>query len=94
MTHRFLELTFRRGKLVAGYLHLDRKPDDRSVRTKELAPGTVADYADDGRAIGVEFIAPSRLTRESVGELIRQLQLPDLSAEELAPLLRVLSTAA
>jgi hypothetical protein len=50
MNHRYLEVTFRNGKVLAAYLYLPRNPGDVSVRTVRYGEGLLIDFAADGRA--------------------------------------------
>src|SRR5688500_8152473 len=58
----YLEVTFRHGRPLAAYLVLPRRARDRSARTRRAAPGLVIDFTADGRPIGIEITAPSRVT--------------------------------
>jgi len=73
---------------LPAYLYVQRQTGDRSARTVEVTPDVLADYAADGRLIGVEFIAPEHLTREVIADIVRRLDLPAGSTDELAPLVR------
>jgi hypothetical protein len=84
---RFLEVSSHNGKLVAGYLTFGRRPDDVSVRTMNPEPGLVVDYAADGRPIGLEVTAPSRVTLESINRVLVALGQPPATAAELGLLL-------
>jgi uncharacterized protein YuzE len=61
MKQRYLEVTFRKGKPLAAYFYLPRKSGDHSIRTERHEGGLVVDFAEDGRAIGVEITAPNKL---------------------------------
>lgn len=82
----FLEVSYRKGKPFAAYLYLPRQDGDVSFRAREVGPGIVADYAADGRVIGLEFVTPAKVTPEMVNSALRILGLPELAREELAPL--------
>ena len=86
MKDRYLEVTFRRGRPIAAYLHLPRRPGDRSARTSPAAPGLVVDYAVGGRPIGVEIVTPRKITLAAVNRVLVRLKLPPLDPEELSPL--------
>jgi hypothetical protein len=86
MANRFLEVTFRTGKPLAAYLSLDRRPEDASTASKPLGEGFVADFAADGRLIGIEITAPSRFSLERLNALLAQFGQPPLSADDAAPL--------
>jgi hypothetical protein len=62
MNDAYLEVTFRHGRPLAAYYYLPRKPKDKSCRTKRVEPGLVIDFARDGRPIGIEILAPEKLT--------------------------------
>ena len=58
MKDRYLEVTFRAGKVVAAYLYLPRRPGEKSWRTEKCGAGLLIDYGKDGRPIGIEITAP------------------------------------
>lgn len=82
----YLEVTFRHGRPVAAYLYLPRRARDRSVRTRRATPGLVVDLAADGRAIGIEITAPSRVTVTALNRVLRSLGQSPLTRADLAPL--------
>lgn len=82
----YLELTYRRGRLLAGYLHLPRQDGDRAHHSKKVAPGLVADFAADGRPIGLEIVSPSQASAETINAALSDLRLATLTKEDLAPL--------
>ena len=45
MKHRYLEITYRRGKAIAAYLYLPRQLRAKSVRTENAGNGLCADSA-------------------------------------------------
>ena len=60
MTERSLQVTYRKGKAFAAYLHLSHQTGEKSVKTVPSADGLlVVDYAQDGKPIGVEITAPA-----------------------------------
>ena len=83
----YLEMTYRHGKPLAGYLYLPRKEGDRVVRSQQAAPGLVVDHASDGRPIGVEITSPSAVSLQAINKLLVDLHQQTLAQEELAPLL-------
>lgn len=87
MNDAYLEVTFRHGKPLAAYYYLPRKPKDKSCRTKRVEPGFVIDYARDGRPIGIEIVAPGKLTLIVFNRLLRQLGFGSLKRIDLAPLM-------
>jgi hypothetical protein len=86
MTSSYLEITYRRGKALAGYLYLPREAGDRSERSEKHAAGLVVDYAADGRPIGIEITTPARVTLADINELLVSLDQPTLTEQDLAPL--------
>jgi hypothetical protein len=88
MKHRDLEITYRHGKPFAAYLYLPRKAGDTSSRTQRHATGLVIDYAADGRAIGVEITAPSKVTLAAMNQALASANQEPATADDLAPLLR------
>jgi uncharacterized protein YuzE len=86
MNQVFLEVTFLHGRPVAGYLYLLRGPNDKSCRTKRIEPGLVIDFTRDGRAIGIEILAPGQLTLAVLNKVLRQLGAAPVKRADLAPL--------
>jgi uncharacterized protein YuzE len=87
MKGRYLEITYRNGKLLAAYLYLTRQPHDCSARCEEAERGLVIDYADDGRPIGIEITSPSNLTLEIFNRTLSTIHQEPVTSEEIAPLL-------
>lgn len=86
MSNRYLEISYRSGKPFAAYLHLPRRPDDRSARTERFSEVLVIDYASDGRAIGIEIVHPQVLTEEEINRALAHVDQPPLSKEDFSPL--------
>jgi len=86
MKDRYLEVTYRNGKPLAAYLYLPRNPGDVSSRTVKEAEGLLIDFAADGRAIGIEIIAPSRLSLEALNRALAAAHQAPATADELGPL--------
>ena len=83
----YLEVTYRRGKVVAGYLHLPRREGDSVVRSRKVGPGIVVDYAQDGRPIGVEITSFSAVSLQQTWDILASLHIETIAKEDLAPLL-------
>jgi hypothetical protein len=81
-----LTVTQLRGKLLAAYCYLAGKPGQRSHRTRRVARGLVADFARNGRALGIEITAPRQVTMAALNRAIRKLGWPELDSEEFGPL--------
>ena len=86
MQDRYLEITFRKGKPLAGYLYLAREVGARSSRSEATGKGLVVDFGPEGRPIGIEITAPSRVTLTDLNELLQKYGLSPVSTEELASL--------
>jgi len=86
MNNSYLEVTFRHGRPLAAYYYLPRRPKDKSYRTKRVEPGLVIDFARDGRPIGIEIVAPDKLTLAAFNRVLRELGFRPLKRADLAPL--------
>lgn len=82
----YLEVTFRHGRALAAYLYLPRRTRDRSTRTRRVDPGLVIDLTADGRAIGIEITAPTRVTVTALNRVLRELGAALVTRADLAPL--------
>ena len=87
MKERYLEVTYRRGKPIAGYLYLPRANGVKSVRTEEAAPGLLVDFSANGEPIGLEVIAPTQVTIDDINAALTRLGLEPVEPEEIGPLL-------
>ncbi len=86
MKEPFLEVTFRRGRPMAAYLYLPRRPAEKSYRTSRVEPGLVIDFNRRGKPIGIEITAPGRLSLAALNKVLRDLGLPPLKRADLLPL--------
>ena len=86
MSDRYLEVSYRNGKAFAAYLFLPRRPDDRSARTERFSEILVIDYADDGRAIGIESVHPQAVKVEEINRALAHVDQSRLREEDFAPL--------
>ena len=82
----YLEMTYRQGKAMAGYLYLPRQRGDHAARSQKVDRGLVVDFAQDGRPIGIEIVSPSTATPAAINSRLRQLHQDPLPEEDLAPL--------
>lgn len=87
MNDSYLEVTFRHGQPMAAYYYLPRRPKDKSYRTRRVEPGLVIDFASDGRPIGIEIVAPDKLTLIAFNRVLRGLGFSLLKRADLAPLI-------
>ena len=86
MKDSYLEITFRHGQPIAAYYYLPRAGGEKSARTRRVEPGLVIDYGSDGRALGIEITAPSRLSLQALNAVLNELGQPLASEADLAPL--------
>jgi uncharacterized protein YuzE len=86
MNESYLEVTFRHGRPLAAYYCLPRCPKDKSHHTERVEPGLVIDFRRDGKPIGIEILAPEKLTLTVFNRVLRDLGLPTLKRVDLAPL--------
>jgi len=86
MRRPYLEVTFRKGKPLAAYLHLPRPSGAKAARCEERGGGLVVDFAASGEAIGIEITAPSLVDLVTVNQLLHDLGASELVREDLAPL--------
>lgn len=85
MPRPYLEITYRQGKPFAAYLYLERRPGDKVSRTQRHGEWMV-DLADDGRALGIEFIHVGKVDLAALNAMLQQIRQPILSMEDIVPL--------
>jgi hypothetical protein len=86
MKHRYLEVTYRKGKPIAAYLYLPRELGSKAVRTEDAGQGFRIDYDHLDTPLGIEITAPSLATVERLNEIMQRLGLQPLPSQEWAPL--------
>ena len=86
MREPYLEVTFRRGRPVAAYYYLPRRPGQRSHRTVQAAPGVLVDYGRGGRPIGLEITAPTKVSLDTLNQVLLSLGMAPLEQKDFAPL--------
>ncbi len=86
MKESYLEVTFRHGRPLAGYLYLPCEPGEKSFRTSKADLGMVVDFSRSGKPIGIELTAPTNVTLSSLNRVLGELGLPPLRAADLEPL--------
>lgn len=86
MKHAYLEVTYRKGRPVAAYYYLPREADATSVRTESVGGGMLIDYAADGRPLGIEISAPSKVDLAAINAVLERLGQEPVVREDLAPL--------
>jgi hypothetical protein len=93
MHERYLEITYRRGRPVAAYLYLPRRPDEKSQRSIREENGLIVDIAEGDRPIGIEIVSPNDVSLAMLNEILAKHSLPLLERGELAPLTAVTTWA-
>ncbi len=88
MTERSLQVSYRDGRAFAAYLHLTHETGEKSVKSVPSSDGLlVVDYAEHGRAIGVEITAPVAVPLERLNQLLADLGERPLAEQDYRPLL-------
>lgn len=86
MTERSLQVTYRKGRAFAAYLHLSHTTGERSARTVASADGLlIVDYNTAGQAVGIEITAPGAVTLERLNQLLADLGQAPLAEYEYGP---------
>ena len=85
----YLEATYRRGRAIAAYYYLPRRPGQHGMRTRRVEAGLLVDYARGGRPIGVEIITPGTLSVAAFNRVLRKLGFPRVRRQDVAPLIAV-----
>lgn len=86
MKEPYLEVTFRHGHPMAAYLYLPRTIKDKSYRTSKADPGMIIDYAENGKPIGIEITAPSKVTVNDLNRVLAGLGASVITPDDVAPL--------
>lgn len=87
MRNSFVEMTFRNGRPVAGYLYLPRREGDVSVRQERRVAGMIIDYACDGRPIGIEFTSVTNVSLDAINAVLSEVNEEPATAAQVAPLM-------
>jgi uncharacterized protein YuzE len=87
MHESYLEVTFRRGRPVAAYFYLPRRPGQKSYRTRRAESGLLIDYSRGGRPIGIEITSPSKISLAAINRVLKTLGFATIKRTDLAPLL-------
>ncbi len=86
MTERSLQVTYRKGRPFAAYLHLSHATGEKSARTVATPDGLlVVDYNGAGQPMGIEITAPQAVSLERLNELLLTLDQPPLADQEFRP---------
>ncbi len=86
MSERSIQVTYRKGRPLAAYVHLVHGAAKRSARTEASADGLlVVDFDEAGRPLGVEITAPGAVSLARLNALLESLGQPPLSKEDFRP---------
>ena len=86
MTERSLQVTYRKGRPFAAYLHLSHATGEKSAKTVASPDGLlVVDYSAAGHAVGIEITAPQDVSLERLNELLSTLGQAPLADHEFNP---------
>jgi len=86
MSEPQLQVTYRRGRAEAAYLHLPRRPGEKSFESERVEPEMVLDFNEVGKLIGIELVDPEFVTLEAINEVLQKHGFAPLTKEDLAPL--------
>lgn len=86
MTERSLQVTYRKGRVFAAYLHLSHPIGEKSARMAASPDGLlIVDYSSAGRAVGVEITAPQAVSLDRLNLLLTELGEAPLAEHEYTP---------
>lgn len=86
MTERSLQVTYRKGRALAAYLHLSHPTGEKSAKTVASPDGLlVVDYGATGRPLGVEITAPQSVPLERLNQLLADLGEAPLAEQDYGP---------
>jgi uncharacterized protein YuzE len=83
---RYLKISYRDGRAMAGYLYLPRREGDRVEYSKEVGDDFVIDFTADDRAIGIEILSPAHVSASAINALLKEVGQEPMTAQELSPL--------
>ena len=69
---------------VLGYVYLGEIAPGEAANTVEVLPTVMADYAADGRLLGLEFLRAELADGDFMRELAEKLNAPELAGINLA----------
>lgn len=86
MTERSLQVTYRKGRAFAAYLHLSHPTGEKSVKTVPSPDGLlVVDYGSTGRPVGIEITAPQSVSLERLNQLLANLGETPMAPQDYKP---------
>jgi hypothetical protein len=85
MTERSLQVTYRKGRAFAAYLHLSHT-GEKSAKTVASPDGLlIVDYGATGRPVGVEITSPQAVPLERLNQLLAELGEAPLAEQDYKP---------
>jgi hypothetical protein len=82
-----MQVTYRKGRAFAAYLHLSHPTGEKSAKTVASWDGPlVVDYAATGRPVGVEITAPQAVPLERLNQLLAELGEAPLAEQDYKPI--------
>ena len=87
MKGTYLEVTFRHGKPLAAYYYLPRDSGEKATRTRRVEPGLIIDLTAEGKAIGIEITAPSKVSLAALNAVLKELGQALASEADFAPVI-------
>jgi hypothetical protein len=86
MTERSLQVTYRKGRAFAAYLHLSQTTGEKSAKSMASPDGLlIVDYSAIGRPVGVEITAPQAVPLERLNQLLAELGEVPLAEQDYKP---------
>ena len=86
MTERSLQVTYRKGRTFAAYLHLSHPTGEKSARTVASPDGLlIVDYSASGKPLGVEITAPQAVPLDQLNQLLAELGESPLAEQDCRP---------
>ena len=87
MTERSLQVTYRKGRAFAAYLHLSHTTGEKSAKMVASPDGLlIVDYGATGRPVGVEITAPHSVPVERLNQALAELGEAPLAEQDYQPL--------
>ena len=86
MTERSLQVTYRKGRAFAAYLHLLHPTGEKSAKTIASPDGLlIVDYAASGRPVGIEITAPQAVPLDRLNKLLEEIGEPPVGEQDYRP---------
>ena len=86
MTERSLQVTYRKGRAFAAYLHLSHTTGEKSAKTVPSPDGLlIVDYGATGRPVGIEITGPQAVPLERLNQLLAELGELPLAEQDYKP---------